>query len=177
MDFTLCLFIYAYYKNKNKNFRILQVQLSANNPKQIEPHIYEGEYKLEPDNTGGFANVSFDNMSVISESALLSHFNLFFLLKSTQNTNFENLKFNESTQQYQHDINTNKFVLVDIVPEVNQKILEIVINTEPLDIHFLDKVANKHAAATTANNTMELDNKYLKYKLKYIILKNLKNSI
>ena len=119
MDFTLCLFIYAYYKNKNKNFRILQVQLSANNTKQIERHIYEGEYKLEPDNTGGFANVSFDYMSVIAESALLSYFNLYFFLKSKQNTDFENLKFDESTQQYQHDINTNKFVLVDIVPEVN----------------------------------------------------------
>lgn len=177
MDFTLCLFIYAYYKNQNRNFRILQVQLSANNPKQIERHEFEGEYKLEPDNTGGFANVSYKNIKVISESALLIYFNLFFHLKSTQNTNFKNLKFNESTQQYQQDINTNKFVLVNIFPEVNQKILEIVRNTKPLDIHFLDKVANTHAADTTANNTMELDNKYLKYKLKYIILKNLKNSI
>ena len=73
--------------------------------------------------------------------------------------------------------NFNKYVPVNIFPEINQKILEIVRNTGPLDIHFLDKVADKHAAATTIPNTMEVDNKYLKYKLKYIILKNLKNSI
>jgi hypothetical protein len=147
-DFIHSIHIYSSYKVYETPFKILLINLPA---QQIIGHDLDYEYKLEPDDGEVWAKIPARFIDEIQEEELLEYFNDWF-----EELGFERF-FDED------DINSDK----------NKTILAFISNTGK-NRNVLTRLSERLYAME--ENAME-ENKYLKYKLKYIILKNLKNSI
>lgn len=156
-DFINSIYIYASYKVYPNDFKILLIDFPEGHHQQIEPNYgLDNEYKLEPDDGEVWAKISAEFIDEIQEDELLEYFNDWF-------------------EHYEIE---SRFDTDDINSDENNKILEFISNSEKSE-NILTRLDN-HMINSNGDDDDDddmMENKYLKYKLKYLILKNLKNSI
>lgn len=159
-DFINSIYIYASYKVYPNSFQILLINFPNDYHQQIEKNYLDNEYKLEPIKGEEWAKIPSEYYDIIEEEELLLYFNEWFEVLGKE-IGLNNLYFDED----------------EVNSERNQKILDFISNHgKRSDILY---ILSEYIKSLYGDDMMEdmMEDKYQKYKLKYIILKNLKNSI